>query len=174
MTKLKKNPIFIKRTISDKILLVRTTWHLDNRWNVFEAAICNHPMFLDGEAPCQNSFKWQEYIAIFGNPIHDYVVPFLVECLPFQLPKWSFPSHSVITLLVCNVCEQVWQRTTVSSTLECILQCISNCMIGSKVAAFLIDGCLLSPISGVAWGRICDSRWVYGKVGEVLILHCLD
>ena len=32
--------------LSDKHLLLRTTWHLDNRWDVFEAAICNLAMFF--------------------------------------------------------------------------------------------------------------------------------
>ena len=46
MTKLKKTQILSKRTISDKSLLLRTTWHLNNRWDVFEAAICNLAMFF--------------------------------------------------------------------------------------------------------------------------------
>ena len=41
-----KSQILIKRKISDKSLLLRTTWHLDNRWDVFEAAICDLAMFL--------------------------------------------------------------------------------------------------------------------------------
>ena len=41
-----KTQILIKRTISDKSLLLRTTWHLNNRWDVFEAAICDLAMFF--------------------------------------------------------------------------------------------------------------------------------
>ena len=40
-----KKLIVIKRTISDKSILLRTTWYLDNRWDVFEAALlrsCNN------------------------------------------------------------------------------------------------------------------------------------
>ena len=34
-------------TISDKSHLLRTTWHLDNQWDIFEAAICDLAMFLE-------------------------------------------------------------------------------------------------------------------------------
>ena len=37
LTKL-KNTNSDQNTISDKSLLLRTTWHLDNRWDVFKAA----------------------------------------------------------------------------------------------------------------------------------------
>ena len=41
-----KTQILSKRTISDKSLLLKTTWHLENLWDIFEAVICNLAMFL--------------------------------------------------------------------------------------------------------------------------------
>ena len=34
-----KTQILIERKISDKSLMLRTSWHLDNQWDVFEVAI---------------------------------------------------------------------------------------------------------------------------------------
>ena len=42
-----KTQNFTKRTISDKSLLLRTTWHLNNHRDVFEAAICDLKMFYN-------------------------------------------------------------------------------------------------------------------------------
>ena len=44
-----KTQNLIKRTISDKNMLLRTTWHLNNQWDVFKAAICNLAMFFFNE-----------------------------------------------------------------------------------------------------------------------------
>ena len=48
----------IKRIISDKSLLLGTTWHLDNQWDVFEAAICD-PVVFYLEAPSLSVRAWR-------------------------------------------------------------------------------------------------------------------
>ena len=41
-----KTQFLIKWKISDKSLFLRTTWHLNNWWDVFKAAICNLAKFF--------------------------------------------------------------------------------------------------------------------------------
>ena len=50
-----KTQILIKRTFFDKSLLLRTTWHFDNRWDVFE-----QPFMILRCFCCSNHQKFDE------------------------------------------------------------------------------------------------------------------
>ena len=79
-------------TISDKSHLLRTTWHLDNRWNVFEAAICDLAMFYEDS---MSAWSYNGLQQCTEPPPHSGLIrwgdPDLISVM-----RWSDPDLTIV------------------------------------------------------------------------------
>ena len=71
-----------------KSLLIRTTWHLNNQWDVIGTAFCSLAIFPNGFAHSPSSFVWPAFDNYLKNPIL-YRIKFL-KVIGFFLASFIF------------------------------------------------------------------------------------